>query len=447
MGPITSLRDIPRILHRQWRVVALILLIGLPLALNYALSQPRIYEATAVIQIEAAQVVERLTNQLGGTTGTINPDSELDLIEQQLMSRDNIVTVLDRFDLWADDHSMTERVALLRQAVSIIKLIDPEQAWRPEVHPSGLVITVRLGDPDIAADVANVFLDRVLAEAVERTSGRTARTLEFLVSEETRLGTEIDALEYEYSRFQQENAGSLPAAIATQRTQLASLIESRIAIEQQIIELENTAGQLLAEAQERQSDLLNQRLNLVATAIDELETAIAAAPEVQRQINAYEREITQLQGELEVITASRAEAAMNQLLDSRNQAERFEVLETAIAPEFAVSASRRKIALAGGVIVTLLALGVALAIEILDGRLRSPAQLERELGVTPVIAIPNLRSRRELQRGRLMWIGGIVAVVVVIAGLVRGLWRVIARNLPVLQSRLAHALPRRRQAR
>ena len=154
-----------------------------------------------------------------------------------------------------------------------------------------------------------------------------------------------------------------------------------------------------------------------------------------------------LQGELEVITASRAEAAMNQLLDSRNQAERFEVLETAIAPEFAVSASRRKIALAGGVIVTLLALGVALAIEILDGRLRSPAQLERELGVTPVIAIPNLRSRRELQRGRLMWIGGIVAVVVVIAGLVRGLWRVIARNLPVLQSRLAHALPRRRQAR
>ena len=443
MGPITSLRDIPRILRRQWRVVALILLIGLPLALNYALSQPRVYEATAVIQIEAAQVVERLTNQSGGTTSTINPDSELDLIEQQLMSRDNVVTVLDQFDLWADNHSMTERVALLRQAVSIVKLIDPEQAWRPEVHPSGLVITVRLDDPQIAADVANVFLDRVLAEAVERTSGRTARTLEFLVSEETRLGTEIDALEYEYSQFQRENAGSLPAAIATQRTQLAGLIEARIAIEEQIIELENAAGQLLEEARERQADLLNQRLNLVAAAIDDLETAIAAAPEVQRQINAYEREITQLQGELEVITVGRAEAAMNQLLDSRNQAERFEVLETAIAPEFAVSASRRKIALAGGVLVALLALGAALAIEILDGRLRSPAQLERELGVTPVIAIPNLRSQRQVRGGRLMWVGGIVAAVVVIAGLARGLWRVIAQNMPAMQTRLAEVRLRR----
>ena len=443
MGPITSLRDIPRILRRQWRVVALILLIGLPLALNYALSQPRVYEATAVIQIEAAQVVERLTNLSGGTTSTINPDSELDLIEQQLMSRDNVVTVLDQFDLWADNHSMTERVALLRQAVSIVNLIDPEQAWRPEVHPSGLVITVRLDDPQIAADVANVFLDRVLAEAVERTSGRTARTLEFLVSEETRLGTEVDALEHEYSLFQQENADSLPAAIATQRTQLAGLIEARIAIEEQIIELENAAGQLLEEARERQADLLNQRLNLVAAAIDDLQTAIAAAPEVQRQINAYEREITQLQGELEVITVGRAEAAMNQLLDSRNQAERFEVLETAIAPEFAVSASRRKIALAGGVLVALLALGTALAIEILDGRLRNPAQLERELGVTPVIAIPNLRSQRQVRGGRLMWIGGIVAAVVVIAGLARGLWRVIAQNMPAMQTRLAEVRLRR----
>ena len=134
---------------------------------------------------------------------------------------------------------------------------------------------------------------------------------------------------------------------------------------------------------------------------------------------------------------------MNQLLDSRNQAERFEVLETAIVPEFAVSASRRKIALAGGVLVALLALGTALAIEILDGRLRSPAQLQRELGVTPVIAIPNLRSRRQVQRGRLMWISGIVAAVVVIAGLVRGFWRMVAQQFPAMQTRLAEVLPRR----
>lgn len=443
MGPITSLRDIPRILMRQIRVVALILLVGLPLALNYALSQPRIYEATAVIQIEAAQVVARLTNRSGTNTGAINPDSELDLIEQRLMSRDNILVVLEQFGLFQDGQSMTERVALMRQAVSIVELIDAAQAWRPEVHPSGLVITVRLGDPEIAANVANVFLDRVLAEAQERTSGRTARTLEFLVVEETRLSVEMDALEEEFSQFQQENSGALPAAISTQRGQLTSLMASRIGIEDQIIELESASGRLLAEAQERQSELLNQRLDLVNAAIADLEAIIVAAPEVQRQINVFERELEQLQGELGVVTTHRSEAAMNQLLDSRNQAERFEVLETAIPPEFPVSASRRKIALAGGILVGILALGVAFALEMIDGRLRSPAQLERELGVVPVIAIPNLRSRNQVQRGRLMWIGGIVAAIVAGAALVRGFWYRAADALPNVQNRFAEGLTRR----
>ena len=240
MGPISSLRDIPRILIRRIWVILLILVIGLPLVLLYTLSQPRVYEATAVVQIEAAQVVERLTSQSGGgATGTINPNSELELIEQQLMSRDNIATIVEEFGLFTQIPSLTERVGLMRGAVEINQLIDEAQAWRPDVQPSGLVIIVRLDDPEIAAAVANTFLARVLDEAQERTSGRTARTLEFLVSEEERLTAEIEALEFEYADFRQEHAGALPAAITSQRTQLSRLEESRISIEEQIIQLES----------------------------------------------------------------------------------------------------------------------------------------------------------------------------------------------------------------
>ena len=276
MGPITSIWDIPRILIRRIWVVLLILVVGFPAVVLYALSQPRVYEATAVVQIEAAQVVERLTIQTGGgaSGGTLNPNSELELIEQQLMSRDHVLSVIDEFGLFAEIPSITERVALMRRSVQIIELIDPEQAWRPDVQPSGLVITVRLADPDIAAAIANRFLDRVLAEAQERTSGRTARTLEFLESEEARLTTEIEEMEFAYAEFRQSNAGALPAAIATQRTQLSRLEESRIDIEEQIIELESESGRLLAEARLRQQELLNQRLQLVTEAIDEIETIL-----------------------------------------------------------------------------------------------------------------------------------------------------------------------------
>lgn len=436
MGPISSLRDIPRILIRRIWVILLILVIGLPLVLLYTLSQPRVYEATAVVQIEAAQVVERLTSQSGGgATGTINPNSELELIEQQLMSRDNIATIVEQFGLFAQIPSLTERVGLMRGAVEINQLIDEAQAWRPDVQPSGLVIIVRLDDPEIAAAVANTFLARVLDEAQERTSGRTARTLEFLVSEEERLTAEIEALEFEYADFRQEHAGALPAAITSQRTQLSRLEESRISIEEQIIQLESESGRLLAEARERQQALLAQRLELVTGAIADLEAVIATAPEIERQMNVYDRRLEQLQGELGVITERRAQAAMNQLLESRNQAERFEVLEEAIAPEYPVSASRRKLAMAGGVLVGFLALGAALALEVMDGRLRSPRQFERELGVQPVVSIPNLRSQGQVRRGRLLFIGALTAAAVAGVGYVRGWFRTLSERLPFMPAR------------
>lgn len=420
MGSITSPRDALRILIRRSWIIALILVIGLPAALVFALSQPRVYEATAVVQIESAQVVERLTTQSGAPARTINPTNELDLIEQQLMSRDSILEIVRRFDLFAAAPTQAERVGLMREAVEITQLIDEAQAWRADVHPSGLIITVRLGEADAAADVANAFLERVLEAGRERTSGRTERTLEFLVSEEERLTAEIEALEAAYSQFRQENSDALPDAIDSQRTQRSRLEESRITIEEQLIELESGGDRMLAETLERQRALLGQRLDLTDEAIAEIEATLAAAPEVERQLNVYDRRLGQLQGELSVITDRRAQAAMNQLLESRNQAERFEVLESAIPADYPVSASRRKMAMAGGVLVVFLALGAALALEILDGRLRTPEDLERELGVQPVVAIPNLRSQGEQRRGRLLWIGGITLAVIAGVAALRG---------------------------
>lgn len=421
MGPISSVRDIPRILLRRSWIVLLILVVGLPVSVFYALSQPRVYEATAVVQIESAQVVERLTSTQSGTpASTINPTSELELIEQQLMSRDHVTSVLDDFNLFPAIPSLTERVALVRRAVSIDPLIDPQNIWRADVQPSGLAITVRLGDPDVAAAVANRFLDRVLEEAQQRTSGRTERTLDFLVTEEDRLTARIEALEREYAQFRQDNADALPDAISSQRTQLSRLEESRMTLEEQVIQLESDSGRLLAESRQRQQELLAQRLALVTESIAEINDTLAAAPEVERQTGVYDRQLAQLQGELTVVTERRAQAAMNQLLDSRNQAERFEVLETAIPSEYPVSASRKKMAVAGGVLTVILALAAALGLEILDGRLRSPLQMERELGVRPVISIPNLTTSGQVRRKRISWVAALLALVLGSVVVVRG---------------------------
>lgn len=414
MGPINSFADLISALWRKAWVIALVCVVGLPLALLFALSQPRLYEATAVIQIEAPEVTVTTAGQVQGMTA----DGQLDLITQNLMARDNIVGMIDRFGLFPEVASQTERVALLRESVSIVKLIDPAQAWRPDVQPAGLSITVRLGEAQAAAAVANDFLAQIIAEARSRSESRATRTLEFLIAEETRVAAEIASVEGRIAAFREANVDSLPEGLTAQRDRLTRLNETRLALDREIVELEGARDRLRAEDVAQQLNLLTGQRALVAADIATIELAIASAPEVERELSALARDLSQLESELTVLTTRRTEAAMTQLIETQEQSGRFEVLETAIPPEFPVSASRRKIAMAGGVAVVMAAFTLAIALELLHPAIRTSAQMERLLGVQPVIVVPRLRNTAVRRRRR--WLGlGLIAV------LVAGVWALV----------------------
>ncbi|MBA84250.1 Wzz/FepE/Etk N-terminal domain-containing protein [Thalassobius sp. S69A] len=398
------------LLRRFWMIFAITVL-GTAGAVAYALSRPAIFEATAVIQIEMAQIEENLA--VPGTSRSSAVETRLKLIEQKLMSRDSLIEVIEKYDLFAGDPSMSmaQKVGLFRGAAQIQQLLDPEQAWRPNAQPSGLIITVRMEDAQLAADVANDLLSRVLIEGKSRRSGRAARTLAFFEAEEARVGTEIATLEEQIATYKTQNRASLPSNLVNQQTQLTRLKESQLEIEQQLIELQTQSDRRRAEDLQRQTTLLRQQQLLLEERIVVIERALAAAPEVERQLGAMERQMSQLQEELSVITTRRTEAAMNQQLESQNQFERFEVLETAIVPEYPVSSGRRKLAMAGAMGSGMLAVGLALGLEFMSAGIRSASQLERELNMRPVVVIPKLDQKKAQRRRRLGWIAGLLALI------------------------------------
>ena len=59
MGPIGTLQDLFAALWRKAWLLALALGIGIPLVLAYAMAQPRVYEARAIIQMSAGQGARR----------------------------------------------------------------------------------------------------------------------------------------------------------------------------------------------------------------------------------------------------------------------------------------------------------------------------------------------------------------------------------------------------
>ena len=409
MESFVSLRDLRGALRRRAWAIVLVCALGIPFVLWFALTRPPVFEATAVIQIETPLV------DAGGDAAAV-ADTQLDLIEQKVMARDRILDLAARFDLFAELPA-NERLVQAREAISIDKLVDPALAWRPETVPSGLAITVRLGEAQRAADLANALLDEIVAAAQTRREGRATRTLAFFEAEEARLGEELAALEAEFARFQEANFASLPGSVEAQREQLSRLVAQRIDLEQQIIAFETSLDRLREEETSRRRSLLEQQRGLITDNIARIEAALAAAPETARRYNDFTRRRDQLQQALSVVTARRSEAAMTRLLESRDEATRFEILERAVPPDYAASSSRRKIAAAGGVGVLLAALGLALSLELVNPQIRTAAQMERALGVRPTVVIPELDRRqarrharrvRERAPGRLARLGGVL---------------------------------------
>ena len=411
MGQMFTPANIMRIIWRRLPVMLLVLIIGLPLVVWYAISQPKVYEAQSIIQIETPQVV-------GPTTGTTVPGapSQIDLIQQQLTSRDSLLAAINELGLFdgAGEMSDSEKVGQLREAMQIVKLIDPAQAFNPNVQPSGLIITVRLGDPEQAADTANYFLNAILTEAEVRADETAADTLAFFQSQVARVQANINEVEDEIALFKEANAGSLPTEQTAQQDRLTELNQQMLAIDQQIIELQTNSDRVREEELARQLTLLDQQRARYETDANEIRAAIAAAPAVERELSGLERELDQLESELETITTERTQAEIRDQLESRDQAARYQVLETAIVPEFSISTSRTKLAVAGGLFVGFCALAIGILVEILNPVIRNAAQLEAQLGIQPVITVPHLRRPGSNGRtivGMLAILAGFLAVI------------------------------------
>lgn len=438
MNQFQSIDEVLSALRRRAWIILLVITVGCVLSLYYALGQQKIYEATAVVQIEEARVPDQLA---GATARREGSARRVQLIEQRLMARDNLVRIMEEFDLFTDDPSVTtnERISLMRGAARIQEIINPAQAFSPGGNvPSGLYITVQLGDAQVAADVANELMYSVIEQSRDRNVSRARDTLEFFDAEEVRVGGEIAELDAQIAQFKTANSEILPSSVADLRDQLASLRDTNLELDQQIISLETSSSRQREEVLARQVALIRDQKRLIDDRIGQVQSLLLAAPEVERALNGLERERVRLQEQYQIVTRRKAEAEMGQLLEDRDQTDRFEVLETALAPEFPVSRSRKKTAIMGGVVSVFVGLIAAFVIELANPAIRTAAQMERMLGIQPVVAIPVVTTRRDRTGKGLRALGILLTVLAAIwAGAV-----FLASRVPAVQDLLGRIIPR-----
>ncbi|MBY6004050.1 chain-length determining protein [Salipiger bermudensis] len=401
MNQFQSIGEVLSALKRRALLIFLVTVLGSAASVWLALNQIKVFEATAVVQIEEGQVPDSLA---GASAQNQDAARQVRLIEQRLMSRDNLVALMQEHELFTADPSMSmgQRLFQMREAVRIeeIRANTPSYAAQQEM-PSGLRIRVALPDAQKAADIANQMMYQVINQSRDRSLSNARETLAFFESEAERVETEIEAMEAEIASFKRDNAEALPSGTGALRSQLTTLEDSQLSLEREIVEMEGNSTRQREEVLARQLGLMREQSALIEQRIAEIDATLLRAPEVERELSALERDLDRLKDQYSVITRRKADAEMGQMLEDRQQMDRFEVLETALVPEVSASSGRKKIVLAGVAASLFAGIGLAFMAELLNPAIRSAAQMERILGMQPVVSIPVIEARRDRQARRL----------------------------------------------
>ena len=217
-----TVAELVAVLRRRLALLVLIAAIGSAASIYHALRLPPVYRTATRVLVERQQIPDELAR----STVNLTTSQRLQLIEERLMARDNLIALIDRLDIFGDAPVSPERkIEIVRAATRIesISGVNPGQSWGAEAGIFAFTITVEFDDPRLAAAMANAFAaDAIAQNALVRTE-RARDTLRYFEREVERLVAQIVALETKIATFKTANEEALPESLEYRREELARL--------------------------------------------------------------------------------------------------------------------------------------------------------------------------------------------------------------------------------
>ena len=309
------------------------------LSVTVALTLPPAYESQMRLIVESPQIPE----DLAPSTVRTPPQEQLQVMEQKLLTRDNLLDIARRLNVLSDlDEMNPDQIVEAMRARTSIRLASGRNSLP--------LMTISFEAPTArnAAGVLNEYLTLIQQEDSEFRRGRAGETLEFFVQVVERLGDELDQQSARILEFQQANTDALPGSLDFRLSQQALLQERRSELKrdidalvrqrEQLVLLFEQTGQVAAtdngipltsdqqrliEIQDELSETLvvlsptNPRVTLLQAQIKQLEAKIAkAAPallnsttdaEATSEPSALEIQLIEIDSQMAVLTEQKAE--------------------------------------------------------------------------------------------------------------------------------------------
>lgn len=167
----------------------------------------------------------------------------------------------------------------------------------------------------------------------------------------------------------------------------------------------------LAEMDQRieQIDLEITRVN---AELERLALAIAATATNSITLERLDRDLQSARARYNTVLENLNQARMAERIEINAQGQRISLIEGASVPQEPSGPPRKRIAAMGAAIGMGLALAYFVLLEILNQKVRHPAELQARFQIMPIGVIPYLDSRAERWRRRSMQLAALVAVIV-----------------------------------
>jgi uncharacterized protein involved in exopolysaccharide biosynthesis len=185
---------------RRLPAMAALFLLFASIGVALAIKLPTIYSTGAILLVEAPQISDL------DTSGGVGSAEQLEIIQQRLMTRANLIDIANSRDVFLDRMPPDDIVSEMRDKSNIRRSSGRDQATLME-------ITFDARSAQIAAAVVNDFVTLILSENVDIRVGRAEETLAFFDQEVDRLGTELSLQSERILTFKNNNSDALPDSL------------------------------------------------------------------------------------------------------------------------------------------------------------------------------------------------------------------------------------------
>jgi capsular polysaccharide biosynthesis protein len=352
-------------------------------------------------------------------TVTAAATERIQVIQQRLMSRDNLVPIMNKFGLFPREQkymSNGELLDLMRER-SQISLLDIDALLAPKdgkpaprVNSKSSAIAFTVGfqyeNPTIAAQVANEFLTSILNQDAQSRTTQAMETTRFLGQEAKRLQDKLDATDAQIAQIK---------STMTDPTKGTDDNSEQLKVQsEELSKLKASLIQASAVYSDAHPAVKSLKKRIAALQEQIAQTKNPTVTQQDKNLYAVSQERASIAKDLEEANEKLTTARLGESMERNQQAERLQVIEQPVAPQKPIKPNKIKLfamvfALAGAA-----GIGCLFLAELLDKSFRGVRDLYAVVDSQLVVAIPYITTAGEISRRRrniiLIWLALVLAL-------------------------------------